>query len=250
LQSSLTKACVIKIEKFEGPFDLLYHLLEKNKIHIYDIPINDIADQYIDYLMKMKEMDLEIASEFLVVAATLLHIKSKMLLPKHTENDEEEVDPREELIIKLLEYKKFKEFSAKLKKREEEWSRYTYKFPETVEFEPDKELDIEFTGYGLRRIYLELIEISIDRINEKAQNINRITTHERVSLKEKIKEILSFLMKKTKMVFNDYFKFGEKSNTEIVTGFLGILELAKMRKATLFQKEMFKEIVVKIKNEE
>ncbi|HEX9060229.1 MAG TPA: segregation/condensation protein A, partial [Clostridia bacterium] len=97
MESALTKACTIKIQNFEGPFDLLFHLIEKNKINIYDIPVNEITDQYMEYLFAMKEMDLEIASEFLVMAATLLHIKSRLLLPeKKTGKEEEEaVDPRE-----------------------------------------------------------------------------------------------------------------------------------------------------------
>ena len=102
LESVLTNACTIRIQNFEGPFDLLFHLIEKNQLDIYDIPINEITDQYMDYLFQMQEMDLEVASEFLVMAATLLHIKSKLLLPSLKQNKEEEIDPREELILKLV----------------------------------------------------------------------------------------------------------------------------------------------------
>ena len=133
MESALTKACTIKIQNFEGPFDLLFHLIEKNQVSIYDIPINEITDQYMDYLFAMKEMDLEIASEFLVMAATLLHIKSRMLLPDRKEKQEEDIDPREELILKLVEYKKYKEFSAALKIRESEWEKVYYKLPEIID---------------------------------------------------------------------------------------------------------------------
>ena len=128
MESSLTYACQIKIENFEGPFDLLFHLIEKNKMNIYDIPINDITDQYMDYLYGMKELDMEVASEFLLMAATLLHIKSKLLLPSKKDKEEEaEVDPREELILKLIEYKKYKEFAESLRKREAQWEGAVYK---------------------------------------------------------------------------------------------------------------------------
>lgn len=109
--------CVIKIKDFEGPFDLLFYLIEKNKIDIYDIPIVEITDQYMDYLFAMKEMDLEIASEFLVMAATLLHIKSRMLLPERKDEAEDDEDPREELILKLIEYKRVKDFAGILRER-------------------------------------------------------------------------------------------------------------------------------------
>ena len=94
MESVLSKACTIKIQNFEGPFDLLFHLIEKNKINIYDIPINEITDQYMDYLFKMQELDMEVASEFLVMAATLLHIKSRLLLPNLRQDEKEEIDPR------------------------------------------------------------------------------------------------------------------------------------------------------------
>jgi len=112
MKSALTDACTIKLQNFEGPFDLLFYLIEKNQIDIYDIPILEITEQYLDYLNAMQELDLDIASEFLVMAATLLHIKSRMLLPKREPlpgEETESADPREELIIKLLEYKKYKE---------------------------------------------------------------------------------------------------------------------------------------------
>ncbi|NTV91127.1 MAG: segregation/condensation protein A, partial [Clostridiales bacterium] len=110
MESVLTKACTIRIQNFEGPFDLLFHLIEENKVNIYDIPINIITDQYMEYLFAMQELDMEVASEFLLMASTLLHIKSRMLLPQKKEaSPEDEIDPREELVMRLLEYRKYKE---------------------------------------------------------------------------------------------------------------------------------------------
>jgi len=118
MESALTKACTLKLDNFEGPFDLLFHLIEKNQVDIYDIPINTITDQYLDYLYAMQQLDLEVASEFLVMASTLLHIKSKMLLPDKKEQKEEVLDPREELVKRLIEYKRYKEFAKELKELE------------------------------------------------------------------------------------------------------------------------------------
>jgi segregation and condensation protein A len=126
---------LLKLNNFEGPFELLFHLLEKNEMDIYDIDINAIADQYLEYLSGMERLDLDIASEFLVMAATLLHIKSRMLLPdKKVQEDEEEPDPKEELVIRLLEYKKYKTAAEILKDKEEKWkidnSFFKYKTPQ------------------------------------------------------------------------------------------------------------------------
>ena len=141
MNSPLSDACIIKLNNFEGPFDLLFHLIEKNKVDIYDIPISEITDQYLDYLFAMQKMDLNVASEFLLMAANLLHIKSRMLLPKvkgETEQGEEK-DPRDELAEKLVEYKKYKELSLCLKKLGEEWSKAYYKIPEIYAIKVDND---------------------------------------------------------------------------------------------------------------
>ena len=157
MESALTKACKIKINNFEGPFDLLFHLIEKNQFNIYDIPINTITDQYMDYLFAMQEMDLEIASEFLVMASTLLHIKSKMLLPSRKEEQEQEEDPREELVLRLLEYRKYKDFSNVLREREKEWSKVCWKLPEVITLAQKDEI-VEMIPDELKRVYTELLE--------------------------------------------------------------------------------------------
>lgn len=243
MESALTKACTIKIQNFEGPFDLLFHLLEKNQVSIYDIPINDIADQYMDYLFAMQSMDLEIASEFLLMAATLLHIKSKMLLPEKREKNEEDVDPREELVLKLIEYKKYKEFSESLREREKNWEKVFYKLPEAIKFTWDDEV-IDLSYEEMNRVYTELLQRNEKKLNKGAAKMVTILQHEKVSLKGKMREVLNYLMGKAFFKFTDFFSLKQKSKTEVVTGFLAILELAKLKRARLEQKNSFSDIVV------
>ncbi|MFZ5988825.1 MAG: segregation and condensation protein A [Bacillota bacterium] len=243
MESVLSKACTIKIQNFEGPFDLLFHLIEKNQVDIYDIPINEITDQYMDYLFKMQELDLEIASEFLVMAATLLHIKSKLLLPSPKQNKEDEVDPREELILKLVEYKKYKKFTENLKQREKEWERVFYRSPEEIDIKREEE-PIELSYYELKRVYIELIERNEKKMNRNTGKMTQILQHEKVSLRSKIREVIRTLLNKTYFRFSDLFSQKTKSKIEVVTGFLAILELAKIKKVTILQNKQFSEIMV------
>lgn len=243
MESSLTKACTIKIQNFEGPFDLLFHLLEKNQINIYDIPINEITDQYMDYLFAMQELNLEIASEFLLMAATLLHIKSKMLLPDKKEKKEEEVDPREELILKLVQYKKFKEFAETLKQREKDWEKVFYKLPEHLEFEYEDEI-LDLKSEELKRFYEGILERNKRKTNNTSVKMAHIIQHEKVTLKSKIREIIRTLTHKPFFRFAELFSVRTRSRTEIVTGFLGILELSKRRKVQLEQHKQFSDIFV------
>jgi len=245
MQSALSGAYTIKIDNFEGPFDLLFHLLEKNKINIYDIPINEITEQYLNYLFAMREMDMEIASEFLVMAATLLHIKSRMLLPDRKEVAEEETDPREELVVKLIQYKRFKELSLELKIREEEWSRVFYKLPEIIEIQGNEECILEFTAEDLKNIYMELLKKNANKINNEAGKMARIVQYEKVSVKSKIKEIVRVLLKRAWFRFSEIFSPGEKSRSEIVSGFLAILELSKQKRVSLEQKKQFGDIIIR-----
>ncbi|MDP4093160.1 MAG: segregation/condensation protein A [Bacillota bacterium] len=233
----------IKILNFEGPFDLLFHLIEKNKFNIYDIPVNEITEQYMDYLFSMEQMDLEVASEFLVMAATLLHIKSKMLLPENRENPEEETDPREELVIRLIEYRKFKELSNILKEHEKLWENVYYKLPEVMNFEWDEPV-LDMSPTELRRVYQELIEKNKRKINTKSVDIQQIVQQEKVSMKSKMREIARLLMTRTFFKFNEVFSFKHRSKLEVVTGFMAILELSKMKKARLEQKKQFSDILI------
>lgn len=243
MKSSLTDACTLKLDKFEGPFDLLFFLIEKNQIDLYDIPILEITDQYMDYLNAMTELDLEIASEFLVMAATLLHIKSRMLLPSRETNAEDEVDPREELILKLVEYKKYKEFSQILNEREQKWERVHYKLPETL---PDivVEEELEVSSAILRSLYADIMKKFRDKMNDVSKKMSRILHQEKVSLKSKIREMLDMLGRGLKICFSKLYNTKEKSRLEVATGFLAMLQVVKVGRAEVEQPTEFGEIFV------
>lgn len=244
--SSLSNACTLKLNNFEGPFDLLFYLIEKNKIDIYDIPIAEITEQYMDYLSAMQQLDLEIASEFLVMAATLLHIKSKMLLPsvRTSEGDEEEgIDPREELIIKLIEYKKYKEFSEYLKEREEKWQLVHYKLPEAIpDIVLEEELDV--SSEALRNCFINVMVRYKSRMNDVSNKMKRILGQEKVSLRAKIKELLGIISKGIKVCFSQLYNTAVRSRLEVATGFLAVLEVVKIGRANVEQKTDFGEIYV------
>lgn len=243
MESSLTKACTLKLDNFEGPFDLLFHLFEKNKVDIYDIPINEITDQYLDYLYAMQQLDLEVASEFLVMAATLLHIKSKTLLPDKKEQKEEELDPREELVRRLIEYKRYKEFTTELRQMEKMWDRVVFRLPESLDI-PAREEILEIDPQILRQQYLKLLIENKKKINVGAKNITKLIEHEKVSLKSKMREVIKQLINKFSFKFSELFSLKIKSKTEVVTGFMAILELAKMKKVRIEQKQQFDDINV------
>lgn len=242
MKSALTDACILKLENFEGPFDLLFYLIEKNQVDIYDIPILDITEQYLDYLSALQELDLDIASEFLVMAATLLHIKSRMLLPNREPLLEEEtVDPREELIIKLLEYKKYKEYSKILAVRWEEWSGAQFKLPEPI---PDiiAQDELEVSSETLR-IYIEnALKKHQNKMDDVSKKMKRILNHEKVSLRSKVKEILGFLKSGVKLCFTKIYNKKEKSRLEVATGFLATLEVVRIGQALIDQHVDFGEI--------
>jgi segregation and condensation protein A len=234
----------IKLQNFEGPFDLLFHLIEKNEVNIYDIPINEITDQYMEYLFAMKELDLEIASEFLVMAATLLHIKSRMLLPgKKQDEPEDEIDPREELVYKLLQYKKYKELSEFLKVKESQWTGVYYKLPEVIEHDIDNDT-AEISFEQMKTIYIELLIRNDKKINRNVSNIHEIIRYERVSLKNKMTQIIKLLAKKAVIKFSDVFSLEKASRLEVITGFMAVLELSKAKQIRTEQKKLFGELYI------
>lgn len=233
----------IKIQNFEGPLDLLFHLIGKNKFNIYDIPINEITDQYMEYLYAMNTLNIEIASEFIVMAATLLHIKSKMLLPDKQETEESEEDPRDELVNRLVQYKKFKEFAEELKNREIEWGKVFYKYPELYETKKIFE-DIDMTVNELVSVYRTILENNEDKINKITQIKSTTIKHEVVSLKEKMKEIVANLSKKVSFGFFEMFSLKKNTRKEVVTGFIAVLELIRLRKITVKQKKQFSDIII------
>lgn len=222
-----------KLPVFEGPLDLLLHLIKEAKIDIYDIPIVDITRQYLHYIELMKELDLEIAGEFLVMAATLIHIKSKMLLPPGEEDREEPVeDPRSELVQRLLEYQSYKESSLHLRKREEIWKNiFTRPVPGDgdVLFESEPEL-IEASVFDLISAFQKLLE----RAPAQALEISRET----LTIADKINLIVERLEHEEGIRFEDLFEGGYTRITLIVT-FLALLEIIRLGLAKVYQEGAF-----------
>ena len=241
------QAYSIKLEVFEGPFDLLCHLIEKNNIDIYDIPISLIADQYMDYLFKMGEFNLDIASEFLVMASTLLHIKSKLMLPQQRkDSDEQDEDPREELVLSVIEYKKYKDFSVELRSKGEYWNQAVYKFPEILTEPADRnyEYSYDINGEDLFVIYRKLQEINSQKYDNLETRINKIIENERFSLISKLKEIAGFLKVRASFIFNRIFNPEERSKSDIVTAFFALLELTRQEYLSLKQENLFGDLTV------
>jgi segregation and condensation protein A len=234
-----------KLDKFEGPLDLLLHLIEKAEVDIYDIPISEIAQQYLEYLDYMQEMDLEVASDFLVMAATLVEIKSKMLLPKPKKegNPLQEIDPREELVQKLIEYKKYKEFTLLLRDKFEVYEKVFYKTPEPIE-----DYISDFTS--ITGVSADLLAKTLNSILQKNSTSSkrkiREIHREVFTIDDKIKEITRLLVTKSIFYFEELFN--KKSNKyEIIVTFLAILELVKRKSISVEQNMIFDRILVRRK---
>ena len=236
-----TKKYAIKIENFEGPLDLLCHLIEKNKMDIYDINLNEITDQYIQYLNEMEKMNLEIASEFVVMASTLLYIKSKNLLPKQQEEEEEVTE--EELIRRIIEYKKFKEISKVLKQSYIENGYCYYKEPENIKL-PKQKLEKKYDDFTIPKIYKILIEKNRVKLNQNAKNIEKIALVENYTVASKVKEMFKVLVKQKRFVFNKLFSLDKRNRQEVVTAFSGLLEMSRRKKVETTQETLFGDITV------
>ena len=231
----------IKVENFEGPLDLLCHLVDKNKMDIYSIKISDIADQYIEYINKAEQMNLEITSEFIIMASTLLYIKSKGLLPKQVEDEEELTE--EQLIARIIEYKKYKEISAKLKENYLHFSNRFFRLPEEIKL-PKQKLEKEYTPEIIPELYKDLIERSKNRLNQNSENIKKIAITDTYTVASKVKEMFRELLRKPKFIFNKLYKVSETNKQEVVTAFTGLLELSRRSKVTTTQEELFGDIIV------
>ena len=236
-----TKKYAIKIENFEGPLDLLCHLIEKNKMNIYDINLNQITEQYILYLNEMENMNLEIASEFLVMASTLLYLKSKKLLPKQEEEEEEVTE--EELIRRIIEYKKFKEISKVLKEAYNENSNRYYKEQENISF-PKLKIEKQYDIAIIPEIYKNLIERNKEKLNKNAKNIEKIAIVENYTVGSKVKEMFKVLVKQKSFVFNKLFTLKKHNKQEVVTAFSGLLEMSRRSKVQTTQEKLFGDIMV------
>lgn len=233
----------VKLEAFEGPLDLLLHLIEKAEVDIYDIPIAEITDQYLHYINMMDVHDLEISSEFIVMAATLLEIKSKMLLPKQKkeENSEDNIDPREELIRKLIEYKKYKEASLELKDKLGIYSKVFYKPPEPIE---DYLTDVtSISNVSLDMLYISFRNILLKNESKKRNNFREIY-REVVTVEDKIRLINKLLASKPSFYFDDLF-VSCYNKYEIIVAFLAVLELLKRRSLIIEQEKNYARILIK-----
>ena len=239
-----TNKYAIKIDNFEGPLDLLCHLIDKNKMDIYDIKINEIADQYIEYLNQMEEMNLDIASEFIIMASTLIYLKSKSLLPKQEEAEEELTE--EELIQRIIEYKKYKEIIKKLKVNYEENSKIFLGNQEQIEL-PKKRIEKEYDKDLIPNLYKTLLEKNEEKINKNAENIEKIAITDNYTVTSKVKEMFKALIKNNKFVFNKLFSLKEHNKQEVVTAFSGLLEMSKRDKVNTKQEDLFEDIIVEKK---
>ncbi len=236
-----TNKYAIKLENFEGPLDLLCHLIDKNKMSIYDIKLSEITDQYLEYLNKMEQMNLEIASEFLIMASTLLYLKSKNLLP--TEADDERELTEEELLQRIIEYKRYKEISKKLKEFYEINNKRCYKLQEEITL-PKQKLEREYQKETIIELYAQIIENNKNRLNQNAKNIEKIAITDSYTVGSKVKEIFRELLKKPRFVFNKLYKLSEHNKQEVVTAFTGLLELSRRSKVKTSQEKLFGDIVV------
>lgn len=242
-------AISVKLQAFEGPLDLLLHLIEKNKVDIYDIPIVEITAQYLEYIKAMETQDMNVMSEFLVMAATLLDIKCKMLLPKEINEEGEEEDPRAELVQKLLEYKMYKYMSYELKDRQVDAARTLFKgrtLPKEIEnYKPPVDMEVLLGGADLSRLQ-ELFRMVMrrqeDKIDPVRSTFGQIEKDE-VDMDQKTLYVEEYIR------FHKTFSFKallekQKSKMETIVTFLVILEMMKMGKISIVQEDTFDDIII------
>ena len=239
----------VKLQVFEGPLDLLLHLLDKNKVNIYDIPIVEITNQYMEYLEEMKRRDLNILSEFLVMAATLIDIKSRMLLPATEEENEEEDDPRNELVQQLLEYKMYKCMAYELKDRQLDACRFMFKEPtipdEVLAYEEPinmEELVSDVTLSQLNEIFKSIMKKQVDKIDPIRSKYGKIEKEE-VSLEDKMAQLEDYARANKHFSFRNLLE-KQSSKVEIIVTFLAILELMKVGKIFISQEKIFDDIKI------
>ena len=237
----------IRLDSFEGPMDLLLHLIEKAEVDIYDIPIAEITDQYLHVINEMKIMNMDVASEFILMAATLLEIKSKMLLPVHKKkNQEEEVeDPREELVRKLIEYKRYKIVSEELKVRFDVYEKVFYKEGEPHDLylkpEPLADMDLSFLMEGMDRVMERLAK---KKRYKKIREISR----DKATVEDQLKFLENYLFRNSSCYFDDIFE-ACTDKYEIIVTFIAMLEMMKRKKILVFQEKNFDRIKIELISE-
>ena len=242
-------AIPVKLEVFEGPLDLLLHLIEKNKIDIYDIPIALITEQYMDYLKAMEKQDLDNMSEFLVMAATLLKIKSRMLLPQEETEEEEQEDPRQELVERLLEYKMYKYMSLELRDRHTEADKMMFKKstlpPEVADFKEEinlEELIGDLTLSKLNDIFQSVMKKQVDKIDPVRSKFGKIEKEE-VNLSKKMRYVQGYGLANKKFSFRKLLE-EQNDKMDLIVTFLCVLELMKMGRVSIIQEEIFDDILI------
>ena len=224
-----------RLEGFEGPLDLLLHLIQKNELDIFNIPIAVITEQYLEYLQLMKVLNLDVAGEYLLMASTLLHIKSRMLLPKPSEGEEEEEDPRAELVRRLLEYQRYKQAAGELERRPMlDRDVFVRLIPEELEEIPEEE-KIEVNLFELLEAFRKILE------RARSEAVHEVAL-EPLSVEDKIQEILELLQRENRSTaFHRLFP-EMASRRLIVVTLLAILELVKMKRIRIFQVAPFETI--------
>ena len=239
----------VKLQVFEGPLDLLLYLLDKNKVNIYDIPIVEITAQYMEYIAEMKRQDLDVLSEFLVMAATLIDIKSKMLLPRDPDDEEEGIDPRAELVQQLLEYKMYKCMAYELKDRQVDAQRVMFKKPtipeEVLEYQEPlnvEELVSDITLAKLNEIFKSIMRKQQDKIDPLRSKFGKIEKEE-VSLEEKTEYLENYATTHKHFSFRSLLE-AQSSKVEVIVTFLAILELMKTGKILISQEHIFDDIQI------
>lgn len=239
----------VKLQVFEGPLDLLLHLIDKNKIDIYDIPIVEITNQYMEYIRAMEKEDLNIMSEFLLMAATLLDIKCRMLLPKEVNEEGEEEDPRQELVEQLLEYKMYKYMSYELRDRQVEGEQAMYRSPavpgEVLAYEEPVDLDQLLDGITLARlnkVFREVMRRQTDKIDPVRSKFGKIEKEE-VTLPDKIMYVTEYARKHGRFGFRVLLE-RQYSRIQVVVTFLAVLQLMKEGAILIEQEQPFEEIMI------
>lgn len=239
----------VKLEVFEGPLDLLLHLIEKNKVDIYDIPIVEITEQYLDYIRQMETEDMNIMSEFLVMAATLIDIKCRMLLPKEVNEEGEEEDPRAELVQKLLEYKIYKYMSFELRDRQVEAGRTLFRdrnLPKEVENyrQPvDYETLLENVNLNkLHEVFQFMMKRQEDKIDPVRSTFGNIEKDE-IDMDHKTAYVEEYVKKNTRFSFRELLE-KQHSKMEVIVTFLVILEMMKMGQIHIEQADICDDIII------
>ena len=245
----------VKLEAFEGPLDLLLHLIEKNKIDIYDIPIVTVTEQYLEYVRSMETQNMDVMSEFMIMAAALIDIKCRMLLPKDEEESEEDQDPRDELVQRLLEYKKYKYMALVLREemedagnvltRKQELPKEVIKYRPPVDTE---ELLKDVTLEKLFSVYEDILEKFEDKFDRRHRDFGKIEK-EKISLGDRMMNVQKRVIKERKISFRKLLE-NEPSREKIIVTFLAVLELIHFDKITVRQDESFGEIFIESKEPE